>query len=103
MPVAARLVQADGRARQAPTFRRHSGRGNRGDTRDTNRARDRSVAGVPGGSGTAPISPPATAPERRRRAGCADGLHEAGRYVEGFSVRLRGIRIGFVSIDALTH
>jgi hypothetical protein len=29
---------------------------------------------------TASIAPPATAPERRRLAGCAHGLHQAGRY-----------------------
>jgi hypothetical protein len=32
---------------------------------------------------TAPKVPPATAPERRRLAGSADGLHEAGRYTDG--------------------
>jgi hypothetical protein len=84
-PVAARLVQAVGRARAAPTFRRHSGRHHRGDTRDTNHVRDRPIAAVRSGPGTAHISPPAAAPERRRRAGSASGLHEAGRY--GYALR----------------
>ena len=58
-------------ARQAPLFRRRRGRHHRGDIRDTNHVRDRPFASVLGGPGTAPISPPATAPERRRRAGSA--------------------------------
>ena len=38
------------------------------------------IAGVVGVADIASMVPPATAPERRRLAGYADGLHEAGRY-----------------------
>jgi hypothetical protein len=31
---------------------------------------------------SASMVPPAATPEQRRRAGCADGLHQAGRYGE---------------------
>jgi hypothetical protein len=70
-PVAARLVQAVGRARQAPRFRRRRGRGNRGDIRDTNHVRNRTDADARGGPGMDSTFPPATAPEPRRLAGSA--------------------------------
>jgi hypothetical protein len=43
--VAARLVQAVGRAHQAPAFRRHSGRGNRDGSRTTTRVGNGPIAG----------------------------------------------------------
>jgi hypothetical protein len=80
MPVAALLVQAVGRARQAPMFRRRRGREDRIDPRTTTRAGIGPTASVFGGTDTTSLVPPATAPERRRLAGSASGLHQAGRY-----------------------
>jgi hypothetical protein len=65
--VAARLVQAVGRARAAPTFRRRRGRHHRADTRDTNHVPDQPCAGVRGGPGAASIAPPTRAPDPRLR------------------------------------
>jgi hypothetical protein len=69
--VAARLVQAVGRARQAPTFRRRRGRGGRSDSRTTMHGSKGPIAGVIRGPGVASIALPATAPEHRRRVGSA--------------------------------
>jgi hypothetical protein len=80
MPVAARLVQAVGRARQAPTFRRRRGREDRIGSRTTRHVGTGPIADVVRDPGIAPMVPPATAPERRHRTGSASGLHQAGRY-----------------------
>jgi hypothetical protein len=88
MPVAACLVQAVGRARQAPTFRRRRGRGDRTCLRTTTHAGTRPIGDVVRVPGIGSMVPPAAAPERRRLAGSADGLHQAGRY--GHAPRRRG-------------
>jgi hypothetical protein len=81
-------VQAGGRARAAPLFRRRRGREDGRSPRTTMHVGTRPIGDVVRVTETASISPPATAPEHRRRAGSADGLHQAGRY--GPAPRRRG-------------
>jgi hypothetical protein len=67
MPVAARLVQAVGRARQAPTFRRRCGRGGRIDPGTTMHAAIGPIADVVRVTGITSMAPPARAQDPRLR------------------------------------